>query len=162
LYTAKYNARVFAASGNGDYPFLSDSNHLLGSNRPVVLEWLSNSATLYLPDMAIASDVDRDGSVSFTNRIDRTSTNAPFVFWVNDDSDLGNDDTAHDRDPAQYQADSASDNIGNLRDSEDFARLQFRVDQLPSRFQIMTNPNYRTIVYLTNVLERRRCGCSGR
>ena len=97
-YTAAYVAQVFAVS-NVAYPFIVDTNRLLGTNLPMVKEVLPKRATLYVPDLVIATDNDRDGMVDWTSRADRTSATNQFVFWVNDDADSGSDDTAQDLNP---------------------------------------------------------------
>lgn len=146
-YTARYTAALL--SGSANYPFVDDPVRLLGSNQPMVLEALPKTATLYVPDLQIATDVDRDGVVDFNSRTDRTSTNAPFTFWVNDDVDYGSDDTAVDYNPSEYLADCRDSTIVGLRDLEDFARLQFRIHGLPSAF--MNGAGLQTRVYLTNL-----------
>jgi hypothetical protein len=148
-YTATYTAQ-FLSSNTVVYPFVSDANLLLGTNRPLVSEALNQTATLYVPDLIIAADVDRDGAVNFANRTDRTSTNNPLVFWINDDNDVGNDDTAADEEvTSSALMDSTSTSIDSLRDLEDFARLQFRIDGLPGSF--VTNAGWQTRIYLTNL-----------
>jgi len=149
-YTAAYIAQFFSGTNGGLYPFITDSNQLLGASQPMVLEALSKSATLYVPDMMIAADVDRDGVVNFTNRADRTATNSPFVFWINDDADSGDDDAAQDLNPLANPVNSANSTIDGLRDLEDFARLQFKITALPKQF--LTNGNYQVRVYLTNLV----------
>ncbi len=150
LYTAKYTAQFLTGAG-GAYTFATDTNQLLGTNRPMVLEALSRQATLYVPDLLIAADADRDGIVNTTNRVDRTEAQRPFTFWINDDVDVGNDDTAGDEEPgiSPTPINSATAVIDNLRDLEDFARLHFRVEGLPGQF--LTNVNLRTRIYLTNL-----------
>jgi hypothetical protein len=149
-YTATYSAR-FLTTTNTPYPFLTDPNQVLGTNRPMVLEQLGRTATLFVPDMTIATDADGDGAVNFTNRIDRTSAERPFSFWINDDNDVGNDDAAADEEvTSQSLTDSTSTSIDSLRDLEDFARLQFRIDGVPGNF--VTNANLQTRIYLTNLM----------
>jgi pimeloyl-ACP methyl ester carboxylesterase len=151
-YTAAYIAE-FLSSTNGSggiYPFIVDTNHLLGTNLSLVQEVLPKRAMLFIPDMTIAADVDRNGTIAFTNRNDRTYPTNPFVFWINDDCDTNSDDTAADLNPSANPPDSANNSIGNLRDLEDFARLQFKIDGLPQRF--LTNGNYQVKIYLTNLV----------
>ncbi len=90
--------------------------------------------------------------IDFQNRNDRTASTNPFVFWLNDDCDSGSDDTAADLDPSisTNQINSANNSINGLRDLEDFARLQFKLDDLPGQF--LTNGNYQVKVYLTNLV----------
>jgi hypothetical protein len=111
---------------------------------------LAKSATLYLPDLMIAADADRDGVVNFTDRDDRTTATNPFVFWINDDADSGDDDAAQDLNPLANPINSANSTIDGLRDLEDFARLQFKITALPKQF--LTNGNYQVSVYLTNLV----------
>ena len=149
-YTARYSAQ-FLSQTNTLYPFLTDTNSLLGTNRPMVLEALNRTATLFVPDLIIATDANGDGVVNFADRVDRTSTNAPFVFWVNDDNDVGNDDAAADEEvTSSALMDSTSTSIDSLRDLEDFARLQFRIDGMPGNF--VTNVNLQTRIYITNLV----------
>lgn len=99
----------------------------------------------------IATDVNGDGVVNFADRVDRTSTNAPFTFWINDDNDVGNDDAAEDQEVTSVSlTDSVSTSIDSLRDLEDFARLQFRIDGMPGNF--VTNVNLQTRIYITNLV----------
>ena len=147
-YTAAYTAQFLNANTNA-YTFVTDTNQLLGTNRPMVLEALARQATLYVPDLLIAADADRDGIVNTTNRTDRTSANEPFTFWINDDSDSGSDDTAEDLDPSANVLNRSNATIDGLRDLEDFTRLHFRVEGLPGNF--LTNANMRTRIYLTNL-----------
>ena len=149
-YTAAYVAQFLLDANGGPWPFIVDTNHLLGTNLPMVLEATRKRATLYIPDLTIAADNDRSGVIDFQNRNDRTASTNPFVFWINDDCDTNSDDTASDLDPSANPPDSANNAIGNLRDLEDFARLQFKIDSLPVQF--LTNGNYQVKVYLTNLL----------
>ena len=149
VYSAKYTA-MFLTQSNTPYPFLTDTNQMFGTSRTIVLEALGKTATLFAPEMIIATDVDGNGLVDFTNRTDRTSANAPFQFWINDDADFGNDDAAEDRDPTANPINSATAGIDNLRDLEDFARMQFRIDALPGNF--LTNAGLQTRIYLTNLV----------
>ena len=149
-YTAKYVAMFLADTNGTPYPFIVDTNALLGTNLPMVKEVLPKRATLYVPDLTIATDNDRDGVVNFTNRNDRTSATNPFVFWINDDSDSGNDDSAQDLDPGSNPINSASSSITCIRDLEDFARLQFKVDGLPGN--LLTNAGYQLKLYVTNLV----------
>ena len=150
-YTGAYIAQIFLAT-NGLYPFIIDTNKLLGTNLLMTTEVLSKTAQLYIPDMTIAADVSRDSIIDFKNRTDRTATNNPFVFWINDDSDIGSDDTASDQQPTNSPSNlnCANNTIDGLRDLEDFTRLQFKIDDLPAQF--LTNGNYQVEVYLTNLL----------
>jgi hypothetical protein len=148
-YSAKYSARFFAQT-NAPYPFLTDTNQLLGTNRPMVLEQLGKAATLFVPDMIIATDADGDGLVNFSNRVDRTSRERPLSFWINNDNDVGNDDAAADEEvTSESLTDSTSTSIDSLRDLEDFVRLQFRIEGMPGNF--VTNVNLQTRIYLTNL-----------
>jgi hypothetical protein len=148
-YTAAYVAQ-FLADSNNIYPFIVDTNKLLGTNLPMVQEVLPKRATLYIPDLTIAADVDRSGVINFQNRNDRTSATNPFVFWINDDADSGSDDAASDIDPFLNQINSANNTIDGLRDLEDFARLQFKIDGLPPQF--LTNGVYQIKIYMTNLV----------
>jgi len=148
-YTANYTAQFLTSAGNA-YTLVTDTNQLFGTNRPMVLEALARNATLFVPDLLIAADVDRDGIVNTSNRVDRTSPNGPFTFWINDDADLGNDDAAEDLDPSTNQVNDANTTIDNLRDLEDFTRLHFRVEGLPGN--LLTNAGLQTRIYLTNLL----------
>jgi len=147
-YTAVYTAQFL--TDNGVWPLVTDTNTLLGANRPLVSEALGSTATLYIPDMIIAADADRNGVVDFTNRVDRTSTNQPFTFWINDDYDYGNDDTASDLEPVPGFADSNYPTIQWTRDLEDFARIQFKIEGLPGN--LLTNAGLETCIYLTNLV----------
>jgi hypothetical protein len=148
-YTAAYIAQ-FLMGTNGTYPFIVDTNKLplLGTNLSLVQEVLPKRATLYIPDLTIAADVNRDGVIDFKNRADRTEATNPFTFWINDDSDFGSDDTAADLDPASNPINSANSAPDGLRDLEDFTRLQFKIDGLPGQFLT----NYQVKVYLTNLV----------
>jgi hypothetical protein len=151
-YTAAYVAQ-FWANSNSIYPFIIDTNRLLGTNLSMVKEVLPKRATLYIPDLTIATDNDRDGIVNFKSRADRTSATNPFAFWINDDSDADggttNLDLAQDNDPSQNSINSADNKINGVRDLEDFARLQFKIDGLPLYF--LTNGNYQIKLYVTNL-----------
>jgi hypothetical protein len=149
-YTAAYIAQFFSGTNGGLYPFITDSNQLLGASQPMVLDALSKSAMLYVPDMMIAADVDRDGVVNFTNRTDRTATNSPYLFWINDDADSGSDDSAQDLNPTNNPINSANSTIDGLRDLEDFARLQFKITALPQKF--LTDGHYQVRIYMTNLV----------
>jgi hypothetical protein len=150
-YTAAYIAQ-FLMGTNGTYPFIVDTNKLplLGTNLSLVQEVLPKRATLYIPDLTIAADVNRDGAIDFKNRADRTEATNPFTFWINDDSDIGSDDTASDQQPTNSPSNlnGANNTIDGLRDLEDFARLQFKIDSLPGQFLT----NYQVKVYLTNLV----------
>jgi hypothetical protein len=147
-YTAAYVAQ-FLANSNTVYPFIVDTNKLLGTNLSMVQEVLPKRATLYIPDLTIAADNDRDGVIDFKSRADKTSATNPFTFWINDDVDSGNDDTAADLDPAANPINNSDAIINGLRDIEDFARLQFKIDGLPPQF--LTNGNYQVKIYVTNL-----------
>ena len=147
-YTAKYTAQVWNGT-NGVYPFITDTNQLLGVNLPLIREVYPKTATLYVPDMIIAADNDRDGVVNFASRTDRTYPTNPFTFWINEDSDIGSDDAASDADPSANTIDSSLAKPTSLRDLEDFARLQFKIEGLPAQF--VNNPNLLTKIYLTNL-----------
>ena len=149
-YTAAYVAQFLADTNGGVWPFIVDTNRLLGTNLPLVQEVLPKRATLYIPDLMIAADVDRSGVIDFQSRNDRTFATNPFVFWINDDVDSGSDDTAGDLDPTTNPLNSTNNTIDGLRDLEDFARLQFKIEGLPVQF--LTNGNYQVKVYLTNLL----------
>ena len=149
LYTAAYTAQFLTAS-NAAYTLVADTNQLFGTNRPMVLETLARQATLFVPDLLIAADVNRDGIVNTSNRIDRTEPNTPFMFWINEDADTGSNDAAGDEEPGITAADSANATIDNLRDLEDFARLHFRVEGLPGN--LLTNVNLQTRIRLTNIV----------
>jgi hypothetical protein len=148
-YTAGYVAQFLLTTNSGPYPFIVDPNQLLGTNLPMVQEVLPKSATLYIPDLTIAADVDRSGIVDFKNRNDRTTTNNPYVFWINDDADSGSDDAAGDLEPTNA-LNCANNTIDGLRDLEDFTRLQFKIDGLPAQF--LNNGNYQVKIYLTNLV----------
>ena len=148
-YSAAYTAQFLTSAGGPVYSLITDTNQLFGTNKPMVLEAIGKAATLYVPDLIIASDVDRDGTVSTSNRNDRTSANNPLVFWINDDSDFGSDDTAGDQEPGINPIDSANTTIDNLRDLEDFTRLHFKVEGLPGN--LLTNAGLQTRIYLTNL-----------
>ncbi len=147
-YTAAYVAQ-FLANSNAVYPFIVDTNNLLGTNLPMVKEVLPKRATLYVPDLVIATDNDRDSIVDWTSRADRTTATNPFVFWINDDCDTGSDDTASDLDPTNNPINSANSTIDGLRDLEDFARMQMNIVGLPGQF--LTNGGYQVTMYLTNL-----------
>ncbi len=148
-YTAAYVAQ-FWANSNSIYPFIIDTNKLLGTNLSMVKEVLPKRATLYIPDLTIATDNNRDGNVDFKSRADRTSATNPFTFWINDDCDVDGTNiiSAQDLDPAANPINSSDNVINGLRDLEDFARLQFKVDGLPPQF---FNGNYQVKIYLTNL-----------
>ncbi len=146
-YTANYTAQFLV--GSNRYPFVNDPNGLFATNQPLVTQTLPRQATLYIPDLLIAADVDRNGIVNTSNRTDRTSANEPFTFWINDDSDFGSDDEAEDRDPSVNVLNRSNATIDGLRDLEDFTRLHFRVEGLPGN--LLTNANMRTRIYLTNL-----------
>ncbi len=149
-YTAAYTAQFLAAS-NAAYTLVSDTNQLFGTNRAMITEALARNATLFVPDLLIAADADRDGIVSTSNRIDRTSPNTPFVFWTNDDVDHGDSNNAEDWDPSAptNTINSANSIIDNVRDLEDFTQLHFRVEGLPGN--LLTNVGVQTRIYLTNL-----------
>ena len=149
-YTAAYVAQFLADTNSTVYPFIVDTNKLLGTNLPMVQEVLPKRATLYIPDLTIATDVDRSGVIDFKSRTDRTSATNPFVFWINDDVDSGSDNAAGDLTPTNNPVNSSSATINGLRDLEDFARLQFKIDGLPPQF--LTNGNYQVKVYVTNLV----------
>jgi hypothetical protein len=148
-YSAHYSLQLLMSSNGPNYAFVSGQTQLLGLNKPLFLPALQQQATLHAPDLLIAADVDRDSVVNASNRMDRTATNAPFTFWINDDADEGSNDEAEDKDPAAHTLNSANTVIDGLRDLEDFARLHFRVEALPGEFA--TNAGIQTRLYLTNV-----------
>jgi hypothetical protein len=150
-YTAKYTAQFLTAS-NAAYTLIRDDNQLFGTNRAMITEALARTATVYVPDMIIAADVDRDGSVDAGSRTDRTSPNSQMVFWINNDVDVGNDDTAGDEEPgvSGNPINNSNSVIDNLRDLEDFTRLHLLVDGLPGSF--LTNGGWQTRIYVTNLI----------
>jgi hypothetical protein len=147
-YTAAYTAQ-FLSGADVPYTLVTDTNQLFGTNRAMVLEALGRNATLFIPDMLIAADVDRDGVANSSNRVDRTEANAPFSFWINDDVDARSDDTAEDVDPTAYPADGANSEVDGLRDLEDFVPLHFRVSGLPGH--LLTNGAMQMRIFVTNL-----------
>jgi hypothetical protein len=89
-------------------------------------EATSHGLLLY---MALAVDRNRDTLMSF-KADDLTSSEKPYVFWLNNDSDTvarGNIDKADDRNPSSAPADNADDKILSIRDLEDFTRMDIGV-----------------------------------
>jgi len=98
----------------------------------------------------IAVDSNRNGNVEFG--VDRTSEKEPYVFWVNNDYDKGDGDTADEIDPNSKEHPSLGDNtdsnklpnyqtptIDGFRDLEDFARLQLQINNNPVVLSALKN-----------------------
>jgi hypothetical protein len=75
----------------------------------------------------LAVDGDRNEQISFGAE-DKTTEDNPYVFWVNNDRDSGNDDEAEDELPDTLNFNAKTANIDNIRDLEDFTRLWLDVE----------------------------------
>ena len=82
---------------------------------------------LELLKVNVAVDANRDRDIKFDGS-DRTTEEKPYYFWLNNDHDEGNDDTAEDIEP--ITADSADFVISNKRDLEDFSRIHLEVSSI--------------------------------
>ncbi|NJM54858.1 MAG: hypothetical protein HC841_02030 [Verrucomicrobiae bacterium] len=124
LYTA-----LVEPGTNGVPPgyILEDPDEILGYERPA-FGVANKEATLIVPDLRLAVDANRDGSVTF-DPADRTTAAKPFRFWVNEDTDLpsgGNPETVGGT------PDGTDNTINSPRDLEDFTRLRLKV-RVPGR-----------------------------
>jgi hypothetical protein len=90
---------------------------IVETNNPVRL------GALNILPVDITVDADRNGEVEIG--IDQTSPLEPYQFWVNNDYDVGSDDTADDM--SYGTKNYIDDDINDARDLEDFARIQIRV-----------------------------------
>lgn len=123
-----YGAEILAVTNPPGF-LLEDPDGILGPQRVATSNLMAKTAWLHIPRIELAVDANRDGVISFlpgTN--DQTSASRPYTFWVNDDLDLGSDDTATDLDPTGVQPDSVDTIISNQRDLEDFTRLHLKLD----------------------------------
>jgi hypothetical protein len=80
-----------------------------------------------LVNVDLAVDGDRNEQISFGAE-DKTTEDNPYVFWVNNDRDSGNDDEAEDELPDTLNFNAKTANIDNIRDLEDFTRLWLDVE----------------------------------
>ncbi|MFC7338313.1 hypothetical protein ACFQY0_14050 [Haloferula chungangensis] len=88
---------------------------------PGVDDW-SRRVTVSLVPLEIAVDSDRNGEITFDGE-DRTTSEAPFRFWVNNDQD----DVEVDEPPRVTTPDSGDQVIATKRDLEDFTRIRLSV-----------------------------------
>lgn len=101
-----------------------DLNHVLSLDILPIVETESpvRLGDLNLLPVEIAVDANRNGEVEFGT--DKTSSDAPYEFWVNNDNDVGSDDEADDE--SVGIANYIDDDINDTRDLEDLARIQIR------------------------------------
>jgi hypothetical protein len=101
---------------------LAPHTHSHGTNRVV------NKKVNIIP-AEVALDANRDGEITFDQK-DKTTTEKPFRFWINDDDDTfgeGNDAGGTlDRIPA-VTPDHQNNFIDFIRDLEDFSRVAFNL-----------------------------------
>ena len=86
----------------------------------------------------VAVDADRSGTefnpgIEFGGA-DQTSEDEPYVFWINNDVDHGNDDEAEDREP-NVAPDYLDGQIDFSRDLEDFSRIWINVDGIADQLK---------------------------
>ena len=85
-------------------------------------------------------DNNRDGSISFayfngnSGRLDRTSAEKPYRFWIDNDNDKTNDSNSDH--PWTNRPDCYFGALSTIRNLEDFTRLKLRVTGLHSRLTI--------------------------
>jgi hypothetical protein len=80
---------------------------------------------LYLIPIAIAVDADRNGTIVLSGESrDTTAEATPFRFWVNSDDDKGAQGTEQ---VPVANPDNNDNEIGSVRDLEDFTRLWLRI-----------------------------------
>ena len=72
----------------------------------------------------IAVDANRDGEVKLGSPTDKTTQDKPFRFWCNDDDDKGPQGTEQ---VPVANPDNNDNEIGSVRDLEDFARLHVHI-----------------------------------
>jgi|AntRauTorckE6833_2_1112554.scaffolds.fasta_scaffold09733_2 hypothetical protein len=89
-------------------------------------ESLEDEVKIRVITIGIAVDSNRDGQVEFG--VDKTSSSAPYRFWINNDHDSEEDKVeVYD---SNSQPDHADDEIPTQRDLEDHARIQMMVGGL--------------------------------
>ena len=95
---------------------------------------VSGKPTEPAQDIYIRTDANRDGTITFADKdADETTSEKPYTFWLNDNSDGFANGEWEDKDPAQaVLSDRFLDYAGNPRDFEDFERIQIK---LPSGFE---------------------------
>lgn len=87
------------------------------------------SKQVVIVSIGLAVDANRDGQVSFDGS-DKVTSENPYHFWINSNSDIGDDAAAEDLDPSneEFEADSQNDTINSLRDLEDFTQIALDVN----------------------------------
>ena len=119
-----YDAEILPArSGPPGFVVLDGAPPLLGRARTSDSTTFTRSATLrVLSPPRLAVDADRDGTVRW-DATDATSSRAPYRFWINNDSDIGDQEQIPVRTPDHVGA-----RIQGVRDVEDLARLWIALD----------------------------------
>ena len=119
-----YDAEVLPVrSGAPGFVVLDGVPPLLGKGRTVDYTTFTRTATLRVPPAPrLAVDADRDGAVRL-DASDSTSPRAPYRFWINNDSDVGEQEQIPVRTPDHVGA-----RIQGVRDVEDLARLSIALD----------------------------------
>ena len=92
----------------------------------------------FLYPITLSVDANRDSIVDFVG--EWTTKDEPYEFWVNNDHDFGNDSMGDDAGPEFLGAslnyeDWTDGRINQLRDIEDFARIQIRIPSLHEEFK---------------------------
>ncbi len=119
-----YDAEVLPVrSGPPGFVVLEGSPTLLGRSRTADATTFTRTATLRVPPAPrLGVDADRDGTVRF-DTTDATSLGAPYRFWINNDSDVGDQEQIPVRTPDHVGA-----RIQGVRDVEDLTRLWIALD----------------------------------
>lgn len=119
-----YDAEILPVrTGPPGFVVLDGSPALLGRSRTSDPGTLTRTATLRVPPAPrLAVDADRDGTVRM-DASDATSIGAPYRFWINNDSDVGELEQIPVRTPDHVGA-----RIQGVRDVEDLARLWISLD----------------------------------
>lgn len=114
-----YDAQILPVrSGPPGFVVLDGSPALLGKSKTADATTFIRTATLRVPPAPrLGVDADRDGTVRLDGT-DSTSIRAPYRFWINNDSDVGDQEQIPIRTP-----DHAGARIQGVRDVEDLARL---------------------------------------
>ncbi len=95
-----------------------------GNDKIVIAE---DKVMVTVVELDLRTDLDRDGTVEFDSDDDKTTEDAPWRFWINNDYDNIDADLKEEADLAPNGvSDSADKKISVKRDLEDFSILQLR------------------------------------
>ncbi len=119
-----YDAEVLPVrSGPPGFVVVEASPALLGKSRTADGTTFTRTATLRVPPAPrLGVDADRDGTVRLDGT-DSTSIRLPYRFWINNDSEVGDQEQIPVRTP-----DHVGSRIQGVRDVEDLARLWIALD----------------------------------